>query len=142
VAPAPSVSNALIVKVFSDSNSDGRLDPGEPGISTAVVEVVSPDGKITRVPVQPDGTIRLENIPAGTYTIRVVSTGVDGKPTTKVLGTVVVPAIGEAQIEFGYNVEVKSVDLAFTGFDSTRMALLGFGLVMIGSVLVRRRQAD
>ncbi len=138
VAPAP--TNALVVKVFADSNGDGRLDPGEPGISTAVVEVVSPDGKVTKVPVSSDGTIRLENIPAGTYTIRVVSTGVDGKPTTKVLGVVVVPAIGEAQIDFGYDVPVKTVDLAFTGFNSARVALFGFGLVMLGSVLVRRRR--
>jgi SdrD B-like domain len=152
VAPAPTAApttvaakptNALVVKVFEDTNKDGKSAAGEPGINTAIVELVDPSGKVTRVPVNPDGTIRLEGIPAGEYTIRVVSIGVDGKATTKVLGKVVVPATGEAQIEFGYAVEPQiSADLAFTGFATWRLMFLAVGMILVGSTFVRRTRKD
>ncbi len=141
VTPKP--KNALSVKVFEDTNKDGKSDAGEPGINTAIVELVDPSGNVTRVPVNPDGTISLEGIPAGKYTIRVVSIGVDGKATTKVLGIVVVPEQGEAQIEFGYSVEPQiSADLAFTGFATWRLTFLAVGMILVGSTFIRRTTED
>ncbi len=140
---ASKATNSLCIKVFADANEDGKSDPSEAGINTAVVELVDPSGKAIRLPVNPDGTVCLEDIPAGNYTVRVVSIGADGKPTTKVLGTVYVAETGNAKIEFGYTVDTQvSSDLAFTGMSALRMSLAGFGLILLGSALVRRRRED
>lgn len=59
----------------------------------------------------------------------------------KVPGLAIVPEVGEAQIEFGYESGPDSpAVLALTGGEVLRLVLTGFGAIALGSVMVRRRK--
>jgi SdrD B-like domain len=158
-APAPTTAPAAPVKtpapvkppaaiegsVFLDNNGDAKRDGSELGIGTAILRITYPDGTTKDVPVAADGSFRIEGIPAGSYKVAVLSTGVNGQFTTVKEGTVEVPEGGVARIVFGVlgeTVERKpeSAALALTGGNVSVLASLGVLLVGAGLALTRRKR--
>jgi SdrD B-like domain len=146
-APAPVKPPAAIEgSVFLDKDGDAKRDGSELGIGTAILRITYPNGTIKDVPVAADGSFRIEGIPAGSYKVAVLSTGVDGTFTTVREGTVEVPEGGVARIIFGVvlgnSIEAtpETLALAFTGTEVTSVASFGAMFIALGLLLVRRKR--
>jgi hypothetical protein len=148
-APAPVKPLAVIEgSVFLDKDGNAKRDGTELGVGTAILRITFPNGTFQDVPVAADGSFRIEGIPAGSYKVAVLSTGVNGSFTTAQEGTVEVPEGGVARIHIGVlanSVEAvpATLALAYSGSELTSVAAFAAMLVALGLVLARRkRRAD
>jgi protocatechuate 3,4-dioxygenase beta subunit len=145
-APSPTKPPAVLEgSVFFDKDGDAKRDGSELGVGTAILRITFPNATVQDIPVAVDGSFRIEGIPAGSYKVAVLSTGVNGSFTTVREGTVEVPENGVARIFFGVvlanSIEApRSLALAYTGSDLTVLASIGTVLVGLGLVLVRRKR--
>jgi LPXTG-motif cell wall-anchored protein len=136
--------------VWEDLDGDGVQDPDEPGLGGADVTLawVGPDGvagtddDVTWETVSDaTGAYSFENLPAGDFTLQVLSASLTGMGSTTPTDQVIVLAAGETYVlgNFGFRSEILPV----TGFESGMFTWFGLLLLLAGALFVaatRRRR--
>src|SRR5205085_2341325 len=97
-------------RVWKDTNTNGVQNSGEPGINGVTVQLLNAGGTVIATTVTTgDGNYTFENLPAGTYTVRIVSSTLPAgaTPTYDADGTATAHqatvnlAASRADIDFG-----------------------------------------
>ncbi len=85
---------------YEDLNGNGSRDAGEPGVPNWTFNLVNPQGNPSDARTGPDGTVTVDNVPAGTWRVdEVIPPGwIAVSPPG---GNIVVPAGGTGQFSVG-----------------------------------------
>lgn len=96
---AAQLGSLRLVK-FEDLNGNGSRDGGEPGVPNWTFNLTNPQGNPSDARTGTDGTVTIDNVPAGTWRAdEVIQNG--WVPVTPPGGTVVVPAGGTGTFTAG-----------------------------------------
>ena len=132
-ATISAVCSKVVGTAFVDSNANGVRDANEGALANATIRLVDQNGNVYTVAANADGTYSLAGIPAGVYTVQVLSDGV----------VVLTKTVNISGVNSVLDLSVRRVDLPATGSDSLDMLQAAFLLTMVGGMIVmigRRRR--
>jgi len=124
--------------VWADENENGKQDNGEKGIANAVVRLTYPDGSTLEMKTNSNGLYLFSGLEEGTYKAELVLSSIpkpqdgDVKLTTAGSFTVTL-ADGQTYLDADFGV---ASTLPVTGFETGGFALVGFALLLMGTVAI------
>jgi len=124
--------------VWADENENGKQDNGEKGIANAVVRLTYPDGSTVEMKTNSNGLYLFSGLEEGTYKAELVLSSIpkpqdgDVKLTTAGSFTVTL-ADGQTYLDADFGV---ASTLPVTGFETGGFALVGFALLLMGTVAI------
>ena len=141
LAPVPPDGKVSAV-IWVDANNNGKQDPGEVTLPDVSVEVRNDKGDVVGTArTDANGRYTVENLPAGTYTVKIGSVADKYRYLTEKTSAVTVTS-GQESVPVAVFRVISSGELALTGVDShllLRELALGLGTLLLGLALVMKK---